>query len=80
VKSKLLSQGMWLGNDDVGDPPPPPLRGLVSFEGEAFGGGGAEDQGFGSLAGEELELSRVGCLVAWQRRRAAVFLLRCRCL
>jgi hypothetical protein len=32
------------------------------------------DQGFGSLVGEESELSRVGYLVAWQRRRATVFL------
>jgi hypothetical protein len=80
VKSKLLRQGMWLGNDDVERPPPPLLRGLVCFEDEAFGGGGAVDQGFGSLAGEESELSRVGYLVAWQRRRAIVFLLFCRCL
>jgi hypothetical protein len=73
VKSKLLRQGMWLGNDDVGRTPL--LCGLVCFEDEAFGGGGAVVQGFGSLAGEESELSRVGYLVAWQRRRVAVFLL-----
>jgi hypothetical protein len=64
-ESKLLRQGMWLGNDDVGQAPL--LCGLVCFEVEAVGGGGAEDQGFGSLAGEESELSRVGRLVAWQR-------------
>jgi alanine-alpha-ketoisovalerate/valine-pyruvate aminotransferase len=34
-----------------------------------------EDQCFGSLVGEESELSRVGCLVAWQRRHATFFLL-----
>jgi hypothetical protein len=28
-----------------GEPPPPLLRGLVCFEDEAFGGGGAVDQG-----------------------------------
>jgi hypothetical protein len=69
---------MWLGNDDMGRTPL--LRGLVCFEDEAFGGGEAVDQGFGSVAGEESELSRVGYLVAWQRRRATVFLLFCRCL
>jgi hypothetical protein len=63
VKSKLLRQGMWLGNNDVERLL---LRGLVCFEDEAFGGGGAVDQGFGSLTGEESELSRVGYLVAWQ--------------
>jgi hypothetical protein len=60
-KSKLLCYGMWLGNDDVGQAPL--LRGLVLFEDEAGDGGGAEDQGFGSLAGEESVLSRVG--VSW---------------
>jgi hypothetical protein len=45
---------------------PPLLRGLVCFEDEVFGGGGAVDHGFGSLAGEESELYREGYLVAWQ--------------
>jgi hypothetical protein len=54
--------------------------GAARFEDEAVGGGRVEDQGFGSLVSEESELSQVGCLVAWQRRRAAVFLLLCRCL
>jgi hypothetical protein len=55
----------------------PLLRGLVCFEDEAFGRGGAVDQGFGSLAGEESELSRVWYLVAWPQ---SSFLLFCRCL
>jgi hypothetical protein len=41
MKLKLLRQGMWLGNDDVGRTPL--LRGLVYFEDEEFGGGGAVD-------------------------------------
>jgi hypothetical protein len=52
------------------------LRRHSLYEGVATDGGGrVEDQGFGSLAGEESELSRVGCLVAWQRRRATFFML-----
>lgn len=46
---------------------PPFFMGWFCFEGDTVGRGGAEDQGFGSLAGEESELSRVGRLVAWQR-------------
>lgn len=42
----------------------PLFHGLVCFVGEAFGGGGMKDQGFESLAGEESERSRVGCLMA----------------
>jgi hypothetical protein len=45
LKSKLLHQGMWLGNDDMRRTPPPPLPcGLVLFGGWANAGGGAEDQ------------------------------------
>jgi hypothetical protein len=56
------------------------FHGLVCFVGEAFGGDGTKDQDFGSLASEESERSRVGCLVAWQRWCAAVYLLMCLCL
>lgn len=42
---------MWLDNDDMGGTPL--LRGLVCFDGEAFGRGGVEDQGFRSVTGEE---------------------------
>jgi hypothetical protein len=59
---------------------PPLLRGLVCFEDEVFGGGGAVDHGFGSLASEKSELYREGYLVAWQRRHATFFLLLCQCL
>jgi hypothetical protein len=33
-----------------------------------------------NLVGEELELSHVGCVEAWQRRHTAIFLLVRRCL
>jgi hypothetical protein len=42
VKSKLLRQGMWLGNDDVRRTPL--HRGLDCFGGFSFAEGGAEDQ------------------------------------
>jgi hypothetical protein len=72
VKSQLLRQEMWLGNDDMR---------CVSFfvdriawEAGRFAEAGQRIK-FGSPVGEKSELPRVGSLNAWQRRRTTVLLL-----
>jgi hypothetical protein len=58
LKSKLLHQGMWLGNDDMRRTPPPPFRGDEDcLEVGQMPGAGRRIK----LVGEESELPRVGC-------------------
>jgi hypothetical protein len=75
VKSKLLYQRMWLGNDDNRQNFSFFVDWIVSEVGQLQ----RAEQKI-KLVGEESELHLMGCVEAWQRWRTTMFLLLCRCL